>query len=389
MPVAYFDAPGGTQVPRIVAEAISNHLLEHNANAGWAFPSSVETARVMEAARDAAADFVGGVPDGVVFGPSMTALTFQFAAAFGRTLSDGDEIVVTRLDHRANVDPWIAMAADRGAVIRVIPFRPEDGSLDWSVLEASVGPRTRLVALAAAANAVGTINDVRRAAELTHAHGALLFVDAVHSAAHIQTNMSAWDCDVVVCSPYKFYGPHAGILCARPDVLSSLEARKIGPAPDTDPARWEYGMPAYEALAGVTAAIDWLASLAPADAGSRPEHLETTFRALHERGEQLVGQLWEGLTRLPGVHLFGPPPGKPRTPTVAFTVESMSSADLAGRLAADHGVFVSHGHFYAPDTLQDLAVPDATGLVRAGCACYTTDDEVDRLLIGVRDIIRR
>ncbi len=148
-------------------------------------------------------------------------------------------------------------------------------------------------------------------------------------------------------------------------------------------------MPAYEALAGGTAAIDWLASLAPADAGSRPEHLETTFRALYERGEQLVGQLWEGLTRLPGVHLFGPPPGKPRTPTVAFTVESISSADLAGRLAAEHGVFLSHGHFYAPDTIQDLAVPDATGLVRAGCACYTTDDEVDQLLIGVRDIIRR
>jgi len=386
VPVAYFDAPGGTQVPRVVADAISDHLLAHNANAGWAFPSSVETARVMAAARSAAAEFVGGARGGVVFGPNMTSLTFQFAAAFGRAMGEGDEIVVTRLDHRANIDPWTSMAVDRGAAIRVVPFGLRDGSLDWTALEEAVGPRTRLVALSAAANALGTINDVRRAADLAHAHDALLFVDAVHSAAHIRTDMAAWDCDVVVCSPYKFYGPHAGILCARPDVLGSLEATKIDPAPDSDPSRWESGTPAYEALAGTTAAINWLACLAPESTGSRLERLDVTFRELHERGERLVARLWEGLTRLPEIQVYGPPPGSPRTPTVSFIARSMPSAQLAGRLSAEHGVFVSHGHFYAPDTLTDLAVPDISGLVRAGCACYTTEDEIDRLLNGVREI---
>jgi len=318
----------------------------------------------------------------------MTSLTFQFAEAFGRTLREGDEIVVTRLGHRANIDPWTNIASNSGATIRTIPFRPHDGSLDWSVLEDSVGPRTRLLALSAAANVLGTINDVRRAAELTRAHGILLFVDAVHSAPHIRTDMEAWACDVIVCSPYKFYGPHAGILCARPDVLASLETRKIGPAPNKDPARWESGTPAFESLAGTTAAINWLASLASPDAGSRPEQLEATFREFHQRSQHLVGRLWEGLTGLAGVQVYGPPPDRPRTPTVAFTTESLPSAALAGRLASEHAVFVSHGNFYAPDTVQDLAISDATGMVRAGCACYTSDDEVDRLITGVREIIK-
>lgn len=386
--VAYFDAPGGTQVPRVVADAVADHLLAHNSNAGWGFPTSAETARVIEAARSAAADFVGGDRRGVVFGPNMTSLTFQFATAFGQTLRDGDEIVVTRLDHRANIDPWTALAADRGATVRVVPFRPDDVSLDWSLFEAAVGPRTRLVAMGAASNSVGTINDVCRAAEITKTRDALLFVDAVHSAAHVRTDMLGSGCDVVVCSPYKFYGPHAGILCARPEVLCSLEARNVDPAPDDDPARWETGSPAFEALAGTTAAIDWLASLAPPDTGSRVERLVAAFGGFCERGEGLVGRLWEGLTRLPGVRTYGPPPDRPRTPTVAFVADTISSAELAIRLAMEHGVFVSHGDFYAPDTVRDLAIADPTGLVRAGCACYTTYEEVDRLIAGVREIIR-
>jgi len=388
-PVAYFDAPGGTQVPRVVADAISDHLLAHNGNAGWAFPTSVETARVVANARSAAADFVGGNRAGLVFGTSMTALTFQFAEAFGGTLHPGDEIVVTRLDHRANVDPWMSVAADHGATVRVVPFDPADAGLYESALDSAIGPRTRLVAVGAAANAVGTINDVRRAAGLARSRGAVSFVDAVHSAPHFRTDMKAWGCDVVVCSPYKFYGPHVGILCARPELLRGLEARKIGPAPERDPARWERGTLPFEALAGATAAIDWLASLAPEACGTRNQRLTATFQALHERGDQLVGRLWDGLDGLSGVRLYGPRPGQPRTPTVAFTTEAIPSADVAGRLAAEHGVFVSHGHFYAPDVLEDLDVSDDTGLVRAGCACYTTSEEVDRLLEGVRDILRR
>jgi cysteine desulfurase family protein (TIGR01976 family) len=387
-PVAYFDAPGGTQVPRAVADAISDHLLAHNANAGWAFPTSVETAQVVANARSAAADFLGGPRAGVVFGTSMTALTFLFAESFGSTLGPGDEIVVTRLDHRANVDPWMLVAADHGATVRAVPFDPTNGALDMSALDAAIGPRTRLVALGAAANSLGTINDVRVAADLARSHGAVSFVDAVHWAPHLRTDMDFWGCDAVACSPYKFYGPHVGVLCARPELLQSLEAKKLGPAPDDDPARWERGALSFEALAGMIAAIDWLASLAPAACGARNQRLTETFRSLHERGDDLVSRLWAGLDRLPGVTLYGPLPGEPRTPTVAFTTEAIPSAELAGRLAAEHGVFVSHGHFYAPDTVKDLGVPDATGLVRAGCACYTTSEEVDRLVAGVRELLR-
>lgn len=393
-PVAYFDGPGGTQVPAIVADAVHDHLLAHNANAGWQFPTSIETSNVAAAARLAGADFVGGDADGIVFGANMTSLTWMFARALTRTLSPGDEIVLTRLDHRANVDPWRRMAEERDLVVRTVPFGP-DGYLEEDKLAAAMGDRTRVVAVTAAANAIGSVVDVAAVTAAAHAVGGVVFVDAVHSAAHVRSDVAKLGCDALVCSPYKFYGPHAGVLWAKPDLLARLDPPRIGPAPAEGPAAWEAGTPAFEAMAGTTAAIDWLAGLAepvsteggdPTPAATRPERLDTTFAALHDRSRTLTSRLWEGLARLDGVRLFGPVPADPRTPTIAFAVRGTEAGDVARHLARRFGVFVSHGNFYAPDVLTDLGIVEAGGVVRAGCACYTTGEEVDRLVEGVGEL---
>ena len=387
LPVAYFDGPGGTQVPAVVADTVRNHLLDHNANAGWGFPTSREATGATEAFRRAAADFLGGRPDEVVFGPNMTTLTVRFAEALARRLEPGDEILVTRLDHRANVDPWRRVAAARDLVVRSVPF-DRHGVLDSDALASLLGPRTRLAAVTAAANAIGSVVQLPAVRELTRSAGALLYVDAVHAAPHLPVDVDAIGCDALVCSPYKFYGPHGGVLWIRSDLLAELDTPRLGPAPDTGPARWEIGTPSFEAMAGTTAAIDWLAGLATGRATSdgRRQRLGNALRGLHARGEALGRRLWEGLREIEGIRLFGPEPGMPRTPTVSFVLERVASDVVARRLAEEHAVFVSHGNFYAPDVLSDLDVRDATGLVRAGCACYTTVEEIDRLLSGVEAI---
>lgn len=390
LPVAYFDGPGGTQVPGVVADAVREHLVAHNGNAGWSFPTSREATATVAELRQAGSDLLGTTTGSVVFGPNMTSLTVRFAAAFGRRLAPGDEIVVTRLDHRANVDPWRRVAAQRGATLRSVPFTPE-GVLDFDAFEALLGGRTRIAAVTAAANAIGTVVDLERVRALTRSAGALLYVDAVHAAPHLPIDVSALGCDALVCSPYKFYGPHGGVLWLGDDLLGELDPPRIEPAPDRGAARWETGTPSFEAMAGTTAAIDWLASLAeptPSDRGAdtRRERLRRVLAGLHARGEELTRRLWSGLSAIDGVRLYGPAPGTPRTPTVSFTLDRVESAAVAARLAEERAVFISHGNFYAPDVLEDLAVEDTTGLVRAGCACYTTASEIDRLLEGVAAI---
>ena len=385
-PVAYFDGPGGTQVPRDVAEAVSSYLLRHNANVHWGFPTSAETDRIVAAGRDAAADLLGGESHEIVFGPNMTTLTFQLARALGRQFAPGTEIVVTELDHRANVDPWLDMAQMWNFTVRTVPFRPSDGTLDWDVFESVVGERTGLVAIGGASNALGTVNDVARAAGLARQAGCLLFVDAVHSTPHLPTDVSALGCDALACSPYKFYGPHAGVLWVRGSLLESLRVSKLLPASDEAPERLETGTLSHEAIAGTTAAIDFLASL---DDGpdARRTRLQRVMQGLHDRGDLLVRQLWDGLAALDGVRLFGPVPGTAeRTPTVSFIVDGVSSSEVSRRLADECGVFCSYGDFYATDVTVRLGVED-NGLVRAGCACYTTEAEVDRLIEGLREIV--
>ena len=384
-PVAYFDGPGGTQVPRAVPDAISDYLIHHNANTHWAFPTSHETDEVILGARTALADFLNAAPDEIAFGANMTTLTFHLARALGRSYGPGDEIVITELDHHANIAPWRALEKERGVTIRVVKLSPEAGQLDFSDLEQQLSPRTKLLAIGAASNALGTITDVARAAEMAHAVGAQVFVDAVHYAPHELVDVRALDCDFLSCSAYKFYGPHIGVLYGRRDLLASVDFPKLLPSPDTAPERAETGTQNHEGIAGAAAAVDFLASLG--QGATRRERLRATFAGLHDRGRELLTRLWEGLAANDGVCLYGLTPEMPRTPTVAFTVRGLSSMQVATALV-ERGIFASNGDFYAT-TVVDRLGQAKDGMVRAGCACYTSSEEVDRLVDGVREITRR
>ena len=382
LPVAYFDGPGGTQVPRAVVEAVTDYLLHHNANTHWEFPTSVETDAILDGARGALADLLNAAPDEIAFGANMTTLTFHVARALGRGWGPGDTIVVTELDHHANVDPWRALERERGVTVRAVAVRPEAGRLDEDDLERALALRPKLLAIGAASNALGTITDVRRVAQRAHEAGALVFVDAVHYAPHALVDVRALGCDLLACSAYKFYGPHVGVLYGRRDLLAGLDVPKLAPAPDGPPERLETGTLCHEGIAGAGAAVDFLASLA-SGAPSRRAALEAVFAALHERGRGLLERLWRGLEAVPGVTLHGPPPGEPRTPTVCFDVAGRAPRDVAAALAR-HGIFVSSGDFYATTLLRRLG--RSGGLVRAGCACYSTEEEIDRLVEGVREL---
>ncbi len=385
LPVAYFDGPGGTQVPGEVVDAVSDYLLHHNANTHWRYPTSAETDAALTAARAALADLLNATAHEIAFGANMTTLTFHVSRALGRTWSKGDEVVVTELDHHANVDPWRALERERGLTVRSVPMDPATGTLDIGALARAFGPRTRLLAIGAASNALGTINDIPAAVDLAHAHGALAFVDAVHYTPHAVVDVGALGCDFLACSAYKFYGPHVGVLFARRALLEKLDVPKLEPASDAAPERVETGTLNHEGIVGAGAAVDFLASLATGAAGRRAALVEVAT-ALHERGQRLVERLWNDLAAIDDVIIFGPPPSEPRTPTVAFVVKGRTSDAVAEALAA-RGVFVSNGDFYATTVVRRLG-HETDGLVRAGCACYTTAAEVDRLVDGVREIAR-
>jgi cysteine desulfurase family protein (TIGR01976 family) len=381
-PVAYFDGPGGTQVPRAVVEAMTDYLYHHNANTHWSYPSSAETDAILSAAREGFADFLGARADEVAFGANMTTLTFHLARALGRRWGPGDEIVVTELDHHANLAPWQAVAKERGVKLRTVTMDPATGTLRWPELEAALGPKTRLLAIGAASNALGTVTDVTQAAALAHAAGALCFVDAVHFAAHARIDVGAIGCDFLACSSYKFYGPHVGILYGRRELVAELDVPRLEPAPDTAPERLETGTLNHEGIAGAHAAVEFLASLGNGD--SRRQRLDAAADRLHRHGQALVERLWSGLQQIKGVTLYGPPPSQPRTPTVGFTVAGVDSGAVAERLARE-AMFVSNGDFYAATVVRRLGLSEA-GLVRVGCACYTTEEEVARLLEAVEQV---
>ena len=377
-PVAYFDGPGGTQVPRQVVQAMEDYLYHHNANTHWHYPTSAETDALIAGSREALADFLGAAPTEIAFGANMTTLTFHLARALGRSWAPGDTVVITELDHHANVAPWRALERERGITVVSVPVNPGTGQLDWARLEELVSAGPRLLAIGAASNALGTVTDIGRAARLAHEVGALSFVDAVHFAPHELVDVQKLGCDFLVCSAYKFYGPHIGILFAKEQVLQGLDVPKLAPAPDTAPERLETGTQNHEGIVGAAAAVEFLASLGSGE--TRRARLRSSFTQLHGRGQALLRRLWEGLQAIDGVTLYGPTPGSPRTPTVAFTVAGKSPAAVAQHLA-NRGVFVSSGDFYATTVVERLSLRD--GLVRAGCACYTSEDEVDRLVEGV------
>ena len=391
-PVAYFDGPGGTQVPRVVAEAMTDYLYHHNANTHWAYPTSAETDELLERSRESLADFLNASPGEIAFGANATTLAFHVSRTLGRTFEAGDEIIVTELDHHANIAPWQALERERGVVVRVVRMKTETGEWDWDDFESKVNPRTKVVAVGAASNALGTINDLARAGKLVESVCGYMFVDAVHYAPHKLLDVRALRCDFLVCSAYKFYGPHVGALYCRRELLESLPFPKLIPAPDYAPEVAETGTQNHEGVVGAAAAVNFLASLshgaptAPLDGSARRERLRRTFDALHARGTELTKLLWEGLSEIEGVKLYGPRPEAPRTPTVAFTVEGVTSTDVARRLAT-RGLFLSHGDFYAATVVERLELGEE-GLVRAGAACYTSREEVERLVAGVGEIAR-
>jgi cysteine desulfurase family protein (TIGR01976 family) len=381
-PIAYFDGPGGTQIPRAVAEAMTDYLFHHNANTHWAYPTSVETDDIIERSRQALADFLNASPREIAFGQNMSSLTFHLSRALGRNWKPGDEIIITELDHHANQDPWRALEQDRGITIRVVPMDIESGTIDLQDLANLLSQHTKLVAIGAASNALGTVSDVKRAAQLAHEAGALCFVDAVHYAPHNLVDVKELECDFLACSAYKFYGPHIGILYGKQHLLDMADFPKLRPAPNNSPDRAETGTQSHESIAGAAAAVDFLASLAEGD--SRRNRLQATFTELHHRHSELLKRLWNGLAAIQDIRIYGPPPEAARTSTISFTRKGHSSEAIA-RALADKGVFVSNGDFYATTVVEKMGLA-ADGFVRVGCACYTTEDEIDRVIAGVREL---
>src|SRR5882724_10939072 len=383
--VAYFDGPGGTQIPRQVVEAMTDYLYNHNANTHWAYPTSEETDAAIEAARQTCADFLNASPTEIAFGANMTTLTFHLARALAQGFAAGDEIVITELDHHANVAPWHYLTIERGINLQIVKLTPQTGQLDWESFERSVTKRTRLVAIGAASNALGTINDLTRATQLARSASALVFVDAVHYVPHALMDVQALDCDFLAMSAYKFYGPHIGVLFGKLALLESINFPKLIPAPDAAPENVETGTQNQEGMVGAGAAVEFLASLA--GGASRRSRLAAAYAELHKRGAELTRRLWNGLSSTEGVRLYGPPPDLPRTPTVSFTVNGVASTEVSRKLAA-RGLFLSHGDFYAATVVERLGLGEE-GLVRAGCACYTSEKEIDRLIEGVSEIAQR
>ncbi len=383
-PVAYFDGPGGTQVPRDVVDAMSDYLFHHNANTHWAYPTSAETDGMIAAARAALADFTGGEASEIVFGANMTTLAFHLARALGRGWGPEDTVVVTELDHQANVAPWRALAAERGVRIHVVPLDPGTGGLHADALDAALATGPRLVAVTAASNALGTMPDVAAIAARARAAGALVFVDAVHYAPHVLLDVAALGADFAACSAYKFYGPHIGVLWGRRALLESLDVPKLAPAPDTAPERLETGTQNHEGIVGAGAVVEFLAAFGRGE--TRRERLADAYATTHARLMTGFARLWDGLGSIRGVARFGPGVDRPRTPTVSFAVVGVAPETVAVRLAAD-GVFVSHGDYYATTVAERYGRSE--GFVRAGLSGYSTVEEIDRLLAGVERIAAR
>jgi cysteine desulfurase family protein (TIGR01976 family) len=381
-PVAYFDGPGGTQVPGVVTDAVTDYLLHHNANTHWAYPTSAETDAALLDARDVFAAFMGGTADEISFGNNMTTITFHVARALARDWKPGDEVIVTEIDHHGNIAPWQAIARDHGIVLKWLALDTATGLLRLDQLPQLLGPKTRLLAINAASNILGTISDVASAAELAHAAGALVFVDGVHYAPHQLPDAHQLGADFLAVSAYKFHGPHIGVLWARRDLTERLDVPRLEPAPDTSPERWETGTQNHEGVVGAAAAVRWLAGLAGQGA-LRPQ-LAATYGEIHRREMVLFTRLWDGLGAIPGVTRYGLPPGGNRTATISFVLDGAPSEQVARRLAHS-GCFVSHGDFYAT-TVARLLGCERDGLVRIGAACYTTADEIERVLQGIEDV---
>jgi len=398
LPVAYLDAPGGTQTPRRVLDAVTDYLAAHNANIHGFFATSEETDAVIDEAHRAAADLLGCDWVEASFGANMTTLCYFLAEALVREMCPGDEVLITELDHEADRGPWLRLE-ERGIVVREIPVDTETCTLDWEAFERLLKPgRTKVVAVSYASNAVGTISDVIRAAALAREAGAWSVVDAVHYALHGPIDVRAIGCDFLLCSAYKFFGPHIGILYARRGATEQLEPLRLSTQEQEPPYIWETGTQNHEGMAGTTAAIDFIADLGvrnEALAGDRlPAHLSGRRRAIVagmlacEAYEQpLARELRRRLAAVPGLTLYGPPEGTPRTSTVAFTLDGYTPEE-ACRALGERAIFAWDGHFYAARLVERLGLMKRGGLIRVGLAPYTTEGELERLVVAVGDLAR-
>ena len=395
---AHFDGPGGTQVPQSVGRAMAETLTSAISNRGSVTPSERRAERVVIECRAALADLLGADPRGIVFGRSATALTYDLARAIAKDWRPGDEVIVTRLDHDANIRPWVQVAASVGATVRWVDFDPTTGELSADAVAEHLTDRTRLVATTAASNLIGTKPPVCRIAALAHEVGALLWVDGVHATAHASVDLPALGADVWTCSPYKFMGPHCGVLAADPALLQTLRPDKLLPSTDAVPERFELGTLPYELMAGTTAAVDVIAGLADTDtdtdtertpaAGtasttSRRERIELGMKAVHAHERALLDVLEPALRALPGVVVHSN--ARSRTPTLLFTIPGRDPQEIRAALA-ERGVNAPAGHFYAIECSRHLGLGDAGG-VRVGLAPYTSEDDVDRLLSALSDLV--
>ncbi|KAB8140920.1 cysteine desulfurase-like protein [Chloroflexia bacterium SDU3-3] len=391
-PAVFFDGPGGTQVTQGVIDAIRDYLIHANANTHGAFATSARSDAIIAEAHQAMADMLGCDADEVVFGPNMTTLTFTLSRSIGRGIQPGDEIVLTRLDHDANFSPWKALE-ERGAVIKVVDIDTEDCTLDMDDLRRQITPKTKLVAIGYASNAVGSISDVAEAVRLAHAVGALCFIDAVHYAPHGPIDVRALDCDFLACSPYKFFAPHMGTIYGKREHLTKLQPYKVRPASDATPDRWETGTKNHEGLAGVVAAVNYLAELgrrtAPAAPASRREAIQAAMAAIHTYELALAQRLIAGLLAIPGLAFYGirePERLDQRTPTVAIRIDGIAPAELAQQLG-ERGIFTWDGNYYALNLSERLGLEESGGMLRIGLVHYNTAEEVDRLLAALHEIV--
>ncbi len=429
-PAAFLDGPGGTQVPQRVIDAISNYLRRDNANTGGAYSTSRHTDAMIAEARSAMADFLHCAADEVIFGPNMTTLTYAISRVLGRELKSGDEILVTRLDHDANVSPWLQIAEDRGITVRWAEVHDQDCTLDISDLASKITSKTKLVAVGYASNAVGTINPVKEIVRLAHNAGALAYVDAVHYAPHGLIDVAALDCDFLVCSTYKFFGPHMGVLFGKREHLKRLHPYKVRPNTNAIPNCWEWGTLNHECIAGITACVEYLADLgrrslelnkiaepkemrvahlepalsqaegrlskggndAADTSGFKTERraaIEAAYEAIHEHERNLLDRAMAGLKTIPGLKIYGianPSRFNQRCATLAVRIDNHSPLELATKLG-DRGIFTWDGNYYALNLTEHLDVEKSGGFLRIGLIHYNTAEEVDRLLTALQEIV--